>query len=1093
LHIQNKVPGLPGPANKSERKSPLLHRSTDSILQSPGRSTIGTRTEAIMTPSRWQEIERVHGAALQYPLEERDAFLRRACGDDASLRRMVELMLEAGTGDGLHDLPDLRIADALSDNTETLEPGKQLGPYRIEGVLGAGGMGTVYRATDTRLGRPVAIKISSSIFDERFKREARSIASLNNPHICTLYDVSANYMVMELVEGETLRDRLKRAPSVESGMEIAKQVLDALRAAHDAGIVHRDLKPANIMVRSDGYVKVLDFGLAKQIPGSEDVRTEPTGTLPGQVPGTPAYMSPEQISAQKVDQRSDLFAFGIILYEILTGRHPWVRQSQIDTLHAILHDDPAPIPAGSVPQPVLTAVVQKLLRKNPDERYSSAGEVLAALAAVPVSEGGAQDRTNPGVSAILRRDLGARSLRSLFTSRTAMITAALLLVLGAGAFGVREHVRASRIRWVEKEAAPEIARLINGNRRLAARTLYDQARRYAPDSAALIALAEGVAGPAVSFRSNTSGAQVYISDYMAAAGDDLAQWRLLGTTPLQTSQIPRWGYYRVRALKEGFAPLTQTFFPTAGLSSELTLQPATAVPQGMVWVPAGPAAGPAVTIPPPIVLPGFWMDTYEVTNREFKKFVDAGGYQKPEYWKQSFVRDGKALSWQQAMEEFRDTTRKPGPASWQFGIYPEDTAAMPVGGVSWYEAAAYAEFAGKSLPTLYEWFRAAGVPSANSEILSLSNFGGKGPAVVGTYRGMAPFGTYDMAGNVSEWTANAASAGNQRYFLGGAWNQEPYHFAGFNAADPMARKATIGFRCIRRVTAPPPESLGPITQNTSHDLGRPVDDRTYKIFSDLQGYDKTAIVAKVEQVDESSPYWRRQTVTFPAAYGGERMMVHLFLPRNSTPPYQAVVVFGGSNVFTTTRIQDFQFPYEFLLRAGRAAIFPVFSGTLERGPSSFRLPINQARERALRWPKDVGQTIDYLETRPDIDARRIGFYGVSSGALQGICLIALDHRFKAAALSSGGLSSFAMPREADPWNYAPRVRIPVLMVNGRDDFISPVETSQKPLFNALGTRGADKRYTQYEGGHANLVSRPDLIGEILEWFDRYLGPVKVRP
>ena len=158
------------------------------------------------------------------------------------------------------------------------EPGKQLGPYRIEGVLGAGGMGTVYRATDTRLGRPVAIKISSSVFDERFEREARAIASLNHPHICTLYDVGPNYMVMELVEGETLRDWLRRAPSVESRLEIAEQVLDALRAAHDSGIVHRDLKPANIMVRSNGYVKVLDFGLAKQIPGSGDLGTERTAT-----------------------------------------------------------------------------------------------------------------------------------------------------------------------------------------------------------------------------------------------------------------------------------------------------------------------------------------------------------------------------------------------------------------------------------------------------------------------------------------------------------------------------------------------------------------------------------------------------------------------------------------------------------------------------------------------------------------------------------------------------------------------------------------------------------------------------------------------
>jgi len=410
--------------------------------------------------------------------------------------------------------------------------------------------------------------------------------------------------------------------------------------------------------------------------------------------------------------------------------------------------------------------------------------------------------------------------------------------------------------------------------------------------------------------------------------------------------------------------------------------------------------------------------------------------------------------------------------------------------VSWYEAAAYAEFAGKSLPTIYEWFRASGFSSANSEILPLSNFGGKGPAEAGSHRGMAPFGTYDMAGNLSEWASNAS--GDQRYFLGGEWDEEPYLFIYARAKDPMARTATIGFRCIQRVTAPPPESLRPFTLQAPPQRSKPVDDRTFQIFSDLQAYDKTAFAAKVEEVDDSSPYWRRETVTFPAAYGGERMMAHLFLPKNSVPPFQVVAVFGGINVLDTNRVQDFQFPYEFLLRAGRAVIFPVFSGTLERGPSPYHPPINQERERALRWPKDMGQTIDYLETRPDIDAQKLGFYGLSYGAMHGIRLIALDHRFKAAALASAGLSPTLQPQETDSWNYAPRVRIPVLMLSGRDDFIYPVETNQKPLFNALGTPAADKRYTQYDGGHANLVSRPDLIGEILEWFDHYLGPVKSR-
>ena len=189
------------------------------------------------------------------------------------------------------------------------------------------------------------------------------------------------------------------------------------------------------------------------------------------------------------------------------------------------------------------------------------------------------------------------------------------------------------------------------------------------------------------------------------------------------------------------------------------------------------------------------------------------------------------------------------------------------------------------------------------------------------------------------------------------------------------------------------------------------------------------------------------------------------------------------------RVEDFDYPYEFIVRSGRAVIIPAYSGTLERGPSVYRLPADQERERALRWSMDLGRSIDYLETRRDIDSRKLGFYGISSGASHGVRLIAVDARFKAAVLSSGGLQQ-NQPAEVDSWNFAPRVHVPVLMVNGRDDFLFPVDTNQKPLFQALGIREPEKKHILYDGGHSNLVTRPDLIGEVLDWFDRYLGPVE---
>jgi serine/threonine protein kinase len=331
-----------------------------------------------MDPERWRKIERLYHLALEQEPAQRNRFLAEACHGDAELLGEVEsLLAQSGVTEPLADHTAWAEASGSAAATALLTPGARLGPYRILGPLGEGGMGRVYRGLDTRLGRAVAIKISAEQFSKRFEHEARAISALNHPHICTLYDVGPNYMVTELVEGETLGDWLQRAPAVERTLEIARQVLEALRAAHDAGIIHRDLKPANIMVRSDGYVKVLDFGLAKRMPGGGVLQNEDTVTnlsVPGQILGTVAYMSPEQIQGQEVDPRSDLFAFGTVLYEMLTGEHPWRRRSAVDTLHAILHDDPPPLRAA------LAGLVDKLLRKNREERYSSAAAVLEDLA-----------------------------------------------------------------------------------------------------------------------------------------------------------------------------------------------------------------------------------------------------------------------------------------------------------------------------------------------------------------------------------------------------------------------------------------------------------------------------------------------------------------------------------------------------------------------------------------------------------------------------------------------------------------------------------------------------------------------------------------
>jgi len=360
-----------------------------------------------MNPQRWRQIEELYHSALEREPAERSGYLGEACGEDGELRREVEsLLAQSGSVEALVDGAAWAAAGEWASRRTFLKPGETLGPYRIEGLLGAGGMGEVYSAVDTRLHRKVAIKVCQERFSGRFEREARAISALNHPNICTLYDIGPNYLVTELVEGETLRDHTQGAPSVGRWLEIARQVLEALAAAHRAGIIHRDLKPQNIMVRFDGYVKVLDFGLAKRMPTASEASAGAgvfsDTSVPGEMLGTCSYMAPEQILGKSIDPRSDLFSLGTILYEMLSGQNPWRRSSTVDTLHAILHDEPPPPEARVSGVAELAPIVGKLLRKDPAERYPSAEAVLEAL---PRRPGEAAVPRTPGWPPRLRRRL----------------------------------------------------------------------------------------------------------------------------------------------------------------------------------------------------------------------------------------------------------------------------------------------------------------------------------------------------------------------------------------------------------------------------------------------------------------------------------------------------------------------------------------------------------------------------------------------------------------------------------------------------------------------------------------------------------------
>jgi serine/threonine-protein kinase len=350
------------------------------------------RGEQPMTPERWRQVTEVFHAARAHDAAVRASYLEHACAGDGALRAEVDAMLAAHHDPG--GFGDRPVSGSI-DDVRRLEAGTMVGPYRIDRLIGAGGMGEVYRAHDAMLGRDVAIKVLPYAFTSdpehlaRFKREARLLAALNHPHIGAIYGYEESEgvyaLVLELVEGPTLADRLTTGPlPVKEALELAQQIAEALEAAHEHGIVHRDLKPANIKVRADGTVKVLDFGLAKALdpsPSATDVSQSPTITSPaatrmGMVMGTAAYMSPEQAHGKAVDKRADIWAFGCVLYEMLTGRRAFEGESVSDTLAAVFRGQPdwTALPYET-PSPI-RALLRRCLDRDPRERIADLGAAL---------------------------------------------------------------------------------------------------------------------------------------------------------------------------------------------------------------------------------------------------------------------------------------------------------------------------------------------------------------------------------------------------------------------------------------------------------------------------------------------------------------------------------------------------------------------------------------------------------------------------------------------------------------------------------------------------------------------------------------------
>jgi eukaryotic-like serine/threonine-protein kinase len=692
----------------------------------------------------------------------------------------------------------------------------------------------------------------------------------------------------------------------------------------------------------------------------------------------------------------------------------------------------------------------------------------------------------------------------------------LLLVLAGVAIAAAWFFnRQAKIRWARNAALPEVERLINNldpgflNRSAAFRTAVI-AEKYIPNDPKLAGLLASCSVK-IDIKTEPPGARVYVSELSESGGE----WRDNGLTPIAGCRVPV-GYLKLRMEKEGYETVLAV---AATFSIDLAKNPHYVpcpifrrldkkgdLPAGMVRV-----AGAETDLGR---VEDFFIDKYEVTNSQFMEFVAAGGYKDPKYWKHEFLKNGKKLSWEEAMAEFVDQTGRTGPSTWRGGDYLLGQENYPVSGVSWYEAAAFAEFAGKSLPTVLHWGMAAGEYTPllhrwgvfRSYISQKGNFKGEGPEPVGSHDDATAFGAFDMGGNVREWGWNKSKDG--RVIRGGAWNDAAYLFSQLSQSPPFDRSPRNGIRCVLYVDPEkiPARAFEPYMPRTVDFYKEAVvPDSVFEVYKNQFSYDKRELNARVDSRDDRSPDWILEKTSFDAAYGNERMAACLFLPKNVPAPYQTVIYWPGRTSAEAESSQDLASFGEFkiflshLVRNGRAVVYPIYRGTFERrltGSDAIGfIEMAEARvehayqmaEIRVQQVKDFRRSVDYLETRPEIDIKKLAYVGSSWGGRMAPIVLAVEDRLRIGIVALGGLETGWRP-EVNGASYVRRVKIPVLLLSGRYDMAFPYETSSKPMYDLLGTRAEDKAQKVYETDH--WVPQNEGIKETLAWLDKYLGPVR---